>query len=76
MQTCKQCLCTIFQTSVNFFILPAISFVKARKRLVQEKYIEFRLCKLFRFFQVCKTEGIIGTERKISAVNNNNMKVD
>ena len=33
--------------------MPAISFVKARKRLVSEKYIEFRLCKLFVFFQVC-----------------------
>jgi hypothetical protein len=28
------------------------------------------------FSRVCKTEGIIGTERKIGAVNNNNIKVD
>ena len=40
----------IFQTCVNFFILPTISFVKARTRIVQEKYIEFRLCKLFVIF--------------------------
>ena len=31
MQTCKPCLCKILQICVNFFILPAISFVKARK---------------------------------------------
>jgi hypothetical protein len=42
-QTCLPCLCTFFQICENFFILPSISFVKTRKRLVQEKYIEFPL---------------------------------
>ena len=46
MQTCKPCLCKFLQICVNFFILPTISFVKARKMIVQEKYIEFRLCKV------------------------------
>ena len=45
-------MCKKIQICENFFILPAISFVKVRKKLVQEKYIEFRLCKLFVFFQV------------------------
>ena len=70
LQTWKNQICA------NLFILPSISFVKAIKRLVQEQYIELRLCKLFMFFRVLKTEGIRGTERKPSAVNNENMKVD
>ena len=36
LQNCKP-----WVNCVNFFILPAVSCVKARKRLVQEKYIEF-----------------------------------
>ena len=48
-QTCKPCLCNFFQICVNFFILTAISFVKARERLVQEKYINLD-CVNFSFF--------------------------
>ena len=33
-QTCKPCLRKFFQICVNFLILPAISFVKPRKRPV------------------------------------------
>ena len=33
-QTCKPCLCNFFLICVNFLILPAISFVKPRKRPV------------------------------------------
>jgi hypothetical protein len=54
IQTCKPCLCTFFESCVNFFLLPAISSVKVSKRLVQEKYIKFRSSKLLIFFQVLK----------------------
>ena len=37
----------VFQVCVNFFILTLIFFVNARKRLVQEKFIEFRLFEIF-----------------------------
>ena len=52
-QTCKLCLCTFFSNRVNFFILPAICFVKARKGLCK-KNISNLDCVNFSCF--CGTE--------------------
>jgi hypothetical protein len=48
-QTCKQGLCTFFQICVIFFILPVISSVKAKKKVVQENILNLNFERIFVF---------------------------
>ena len=50
-QTCKPCFCKKNQICVNFLVLPAIFFVKVRKK----RNIFNLSCKLSVFYQFCLT---------------------